>query len=122
MNSSLIYLFTEIYGRKNLGEGLLTIYGPELKQIPVPDPEQFTTKARIGILNSYSKLRGNLIQDIFSELGFDPLNGTVSPHKDRYEFDLRILRALGYEEAELLEVYNSLVDLVRQRKSKAQSF
>ena len=122
MNSSLIYLFTEIYGRKNLGEGLLTIYGPELKQIPVPDPKQFTTKARIGILNSYSKLRGNPIQDIFSELGFDPLNGTVSPHKDRYEFDLRIMRALGYEEAELLEVYNSLVDLVRQRKSKAQSF
>ena len=122
MNSSLIYLFTEIYGRKNLGEGLLTIYGPELKQIPVPDPKQFTTKARIGILNSYSKLRGNLIQDVFSELGFDPLNGTVSPHKDRYEFDLRIMRALGYEEAELLEVYNSLVDLVRQRKSKAQSF
>lgn len=122
MNSSLIYLFTEIYGRKNLGEGLLTIYGPELKQIPVPDPKQFTTKARIGILNSYSKLRCNLIQDIFSELGFDPLNGTISPHKDRYEFDLRIMRALGYEEAELLEVYNSLVDLVRQRKSKAQSF
>lgn len=122
MNSSLIYLFTEIYGRKNLGEGLLTIYGPELKQIPVPDPKHFTTKARIGILNSYSKLRGNLIQDIFSELGFDPLNGNVSPHKDRYEFDLRIMRALGYEEAELLEVYNSLLDLVRQRKSKAQSF
>lgn len=122
MNSSLIYLFTEIYGRKNLGEGLLTIYGPELKQIPVPDPKQFTTKARIGILKSYSKLRGNLIQDVFSELGFDPLNGTLSPHKDRYEFDLRIMSALGYEEAELLEVYNSLVDLVRQRKSKAQSF
>jgi hypothetical protein len=122
MNSSLVYLFTEIYGRKNLGEGLLTIYGPELKQIPVPDPKQFTAKARIGILNSYSKLRGNVIQDIFSELGFDPLNGTVSSHKDRHEFDLKIMRALGYEESELSEVYNSLVDLVRQRKSKSQSF
>ena len=122
MNSSLIYLFTEIYGRKNLGEGLLTIYGPEIKQIPVPDPKLFDGKARVGISNSYSKLRINPIQDIFSELGFDPLNLTVSPHKDRYEFDLKIIRALGYDEPELLEVYNSLVDLVRQRKSKAQSF
>lgn len=122
MNSSLIYLFTEIYGRKNLGEGLLTIYGPELKQIPVPDPKQFTAKARIGILNSYSKLRNNVIQDILSELGFNPLNGTVSPNEDRYEFDLMVMRALGYENAELTAVYNALVDLVRRRKSKAQSF
>jgi predicted acetyltransferase len=122
MNSSLIYLFTEIYGRKNLGEGLLTIYGPELKQLPIPDPRQFTEKARIGILKSYNELRINSIQDIFSELGFDSLNGTVSPHGDRLEFDLRVMKALGYEGEELSEIYNSLVHLVRQRKSKAQSF
>jgi hypothetical protein len=105
-----------------LGEGLLTIYGPELKQISVPNPKSFTAKDRSGILASYTKLRNHVIADIYTELGFDVLNETISPHKDRYEFDLRVMKGIGYGEKELAEVYQSLIHLVRQRKSKSHSF
>ena len=122
MNSSLTYLLTEIYGRKNLGEGLLTIYGPEIKQIPLPNPNQLKGKDRAEILEAYGKLRTNQISDIYSELGFDLLSEEIFPHKDRYEFDLKVIKSMGYGEKELDEIYKSLVHLVRQRKSKAQSF
>jgi len=34
LNSTLQVLMLEIYGRKNLGDGLLTTYGPELTSLP----------------------------------------------------------------------------------------
>lgn len=36
LNSSIVALAAEIEGRSNLGEGLLTLYGPDLEQLPVP--------------------------------------------------------------------------------------
>ena len=100
----------------------MTIYGPEIKQIPLPNPKQFDADNRAGILDSYGKLRMNPIEDIFSELGSDSLNGAITPHQDRYEFDLRVMKGMGYGKKELDAIYGSLVHLVRQRKSKAQSF
>jgi len=42
LNSVLTALFAEVNGRTNLGDGLLTNYGPEIKMLPVPEETSCT--------------------------------------------------------------------------------
>ena len=121
LNSSLLYFFVEIYGRKNLGEGLLTTYGPELKSLPIPSPSNFDLTQRNQIIAHYEQLRNLAIQDIFAELNFDEILGRFSPKSQRFDLDLTVMRALGFSERDLVEIYQALTNLVNLRKSKAMS-
>lgn len=45
LNSTWAALAAEVLGRVNLGEGLLTCYGPDLADLPLPDPARFVGTA-----------------------------------------------------------------------------
>ncbi|MBI4738690.1 hypothetical protein HY772_03885 [Candidatus Woesearchaeota archaeon] len=121
LNSTLGSFFTEIYGRTLMGEGVLLIYGPEIIPMPIIDPE-LIYDGRTKILRNFLS---NKVESVFEELGAY-ISDEVSLDKvksDRRELDKIIMGdILGLTEAEQLEVYKAVVDLVKSRLDKAKSF
>jgi hypothetical protein len=109
LNSSICFLFLECFGRKNMGEGVLLIYGTEIKPVPVL-PEIKAQHLR-GILKEKIKY------PIFTEFGFDP-NKPIreqepNPLPDRKALDDIVFDALGLTEEERKEVYYAVAELVQ---------
>jgi len=119
LNSSCGSLFTEIIGRKIMGQGVLLIYGPEISNILVLKSYKLS---RINLKRAFGKRK---ISSIFTELGFDPSKPIreqePNPLPDRKALDDIIFDALGLTEEERKEVYWSVVELVKNRLEKAKS-
>ena len=48
LNTSLLALAAEVLGRTNLGDGLLTLYGPELAALPLPSPATYRNEPALA--------------------------------------------------------------------------
>jgi hypothetical protein len=121
LNSTMVWFGKELHGRKVLGEGGLSSLGVDLVNIQVVNPEVVSRK----ILNSFNRLRSRNIENIFTELGFDP-NHPIreqepNPLPDRKELDDIVFDALGLTEQERKEVYWAVAELVKARLDKAKS-
>jgi len=119
LNSSLQFLFTELWGRVNLGEGALDIMTYETASVLILNPD------RLKINNSFSAdfLKRNF-ESVFDELGAKDRGGfsleKVKP--DRRQLDKTIMGdILGLSEEEQTEVYKATIDLVRSRLERAKS-
>ncbi|MEM3063960.1 MAG: DNA methyltransferase [Candidatus Nitrosotenuis sp.] len=125
LNSSLSLMLTEIIGRKNLGGGLLTIYGPELKNLFLLNPQKLDKNTKTRINSIYQKISRRKIKSIFSELGIDPLKPIreqdPKPSQDRSELDKIVFDELGLSNEERKEVYWAVCEMVKQRLEKAKS-
>lgn len=121
LNSTVSCLFTELYGRKNMGEGVLTTYGPEMKPLMVLNPKYITTTN----LKKFQKLSKREIKSIFEECGIDPSRlireQEPKPLPDRKELDDIIFNAIGLTNDEIKEVYWAVCELVKNRLDKAGS-
>jgi len=122
LNSTFAILISEIFGRKNLGEGLLTTYGPDIKPMLCLKPclLNFSTFDIIKMLN-------RKVFSVFKECGIDP-NSEIPiaeqvPHPlpDRKALDDIVFDVLGLTEDERKEVYRAVCQLVWDRISKAKS-
>jgi SAM-dependent methyltransferase len=56
LDLSLAALAAEVFGRANLGEGLLTLYGPDLEALPVPSVEALRARDPEPILDAWRAL------------------------------------------------------------------
>ena len=117
LNNSVMYLFKEIYGRANLGEGVLDTAVYETKRILTVRPD---------ILNKIDKVENNYTgQSIFIELGFDPAKPLreqgPNPLPDRKALDDVVFDAIGLTDDERKEVYWAVAELVKNRLDKARS-
>ncbi|MBT9132890.1 MAG: hypothetical protein DDT33_01420 [Firmicutes bacterium] len=124
-NSSLWSFMTEIYGRTVMGEGVLLIYGPEIAPMPVLDFSQLSASQEKNLVETLNNFRGRPILAIFEELGANsPEEVSLDKVKpDRRELDKIVMgEILGISDAEQLEVYRAVVDLVKSRIEKAKSF
>jgi len=121
LNSTLSCLFTEIYGRANMAEGVLTTYGPEMRPLLVIDPD----KLRLVKTFDLEKFFNRPIKSIFEELGFDfsklICEQEPNPLPDRKALDDIIFGVLGLTEEEKKEVYWAVAELVKNRLEKAKS-
>jgi len=116
MNSSLFWLFQNIFGRKNFGGGLLKIQTFELEQILVmPFKNKFP--------NSFSQI----LKSVYDECGIDPKSKISieeqepKPLPDRKELDDIVFDALELTDEERKDVYRGVCRLVWNRISKAKS-
>jgi len=120
LNSTLGSLLTEIYGRTLMGEGVLLIYGPEIKPLPVLNPKLIDT-TKVALIKSAMP---TVVESIFVELRAKSTQD-VSLKKinnDRRKFDQIIMGdILRLTEEEQLEVYRAVVDLVKSRIERAKS-
>ena len=121
LNSTLSALMVEIFGRVNLGEGALDNMTYEAASMFVLDVRNVSSiDGRV-----FKKFINRTINTIFIELGAtSPEEVTLNKVKpDRRELDKIIMgEILGLTDEEQLEVYCAVVDLVKSRIEKAQSY
>ncbi len=112
LNSSITFLGVELLGRLNLGEGLLTFYGPDINNLLVPNAGKITTKQKEKILKAFNTLLARPIKPIFEEVKM----------KDRQALDSAVLEALGLDPKKYLKpLYDGLTEMVRERIDLAKS-
>ncbi len=118
LNSTLFWLFTELWGRVNLGEGALDVKVYEYASMPVLEFDNKLEKL------SKNRIAERNINNVFEELGTKNAS-EVSLSKikpDRRELDKIVMgEILGLDEEEQVEVYRAVIDLVKSRIEKAKS-
>jgi type I restriction-modification system DNA methylase subunit len=107
LNSVLTALFAEVLGRANLGDGLLTTYGPEIKVLPVPfrNFEKLPKDHLRNALKFFKKLGKRRVQPFEDE----------TKRKDRVEFEKAIFKGLGLSESDYKSVCKAVIDLIEDR-------
>ncbi|MBI3814079.1 MAG: hypothetical protein HY279_06395, partial [Nitrospinae bacterium] len=106
LNSTITFLGIELSGRLNLGEGLLTFYGPDIEDLLVPLAQNISKTKKEEILKAFDKLLTRPIKPIFEEVKM----------KDRQRLDSLVLSAIGLDPKKYLKpLYEGLCDLVRER-------
>jgi len=119
MNSTLFYLFIEIYGAKALGQGVLDIFMADFLKI------QFPITSNNKIIEAFRKISKRDCLPIFQELGINPSKPIreqePKPLPDRAELDNIIFNELGLTQEERKEVYYAVCELVKNRLEKARS-
>lgn len=121
LNSSLTILNVLVTGRKNMGDGVLLFYGPELRNLQLLLPQQKHNQ----ILEIYSSMKHRKIIDLYNELGYDkntPIRQqNPNPIQDRKELDNILFDEIGLNTDERKEVYWSIGELLKDRTEKASS-
>ena len=110
INSTLVYLLLEILGRHNI-EGRFNIYGPELRNLPIPNPELFDSDTHKKVVDSFEKLAERSVMKILEEIH----------QPDRRALDDVVFDVLGLTAGEREAVYKAVIELVRTRLEKARS-
>lgn len=110
-NATLTVLASEVYGRVNLGDGLLTTYGPEIARFDFVKASLFDEDARQHLLHSFDVMATRDVKSIFDEVH----------QEDRNALDAVIFNALGLTQGERDAVYESVIKLVNSRLEKAKS-
>ena len=125
LNGTISLMVSEIIGRKNLGGGLLTIYGSEMKGLVLLDPNSMSANLKLRLRSIHDKITKRKVESIFGEVGIDqskPIREQEpNPLPDRAELDNIIFDELGLTQDERKEVYWSVCELVKQRIDKARS-
>lgn len=107
INNTFVALSAELNGRLNLGDGLLTTYGPEIERFVIPNPSIISgTQYEDKIINTFNKLAKRNLFSIFEEVKL----------KDRQKLDSLVFEAIGLDPDKYLKpIYEGLTELVRER-------
>jgi len=119
--STISFLFREIMGRANLGEGALKTEGIDVKRLMIVNPEIVDFKD--FDFNDYCNKE---IRSIFDECGIDPKSKTpISKQTPKQQpiqknLDDRIFEILGFTDKEKNELFRSTCQMVWNRINKAK--
>ncbi|MCS7272610.1 MAG: BREX-1 system adenine-specific DNA-methyltransferase PglX [Fimbriimonadales bacterium] len=126
-------LIKELFGRSyGGGSGPIKNEGTDIAEFLIPNPAALTASQRERLLAAFEQLAGREVKSIFEELGLPKPNrdySNIRPEEvslekvlpDRRALDSVVFEVLGLSEAEQLEVYRAVVELVKNRLVKAQS-
>ncbi|MBI4333616.1 MAG: SAM-dependent DNA methyltransferase [Chloroflexi bacterium] len=124
LNSALVALNLE-FQRAAMGLGAIEATVEEVRQILVVNPKVVAASTRDKLSKELAKLGKREVGSVFEEFGA-PSPEDVSLDKvkpDRRELDRIIMgEVLGLTDEEQMEVYRAVVDLVKSRVDKAQTF
>ncbi len=110
LNSTLFVLMSEVYGRTNLGDGLLTTYGPEILKLPLVDPT-LALEHTAELTTALDRLAEREIRPILEEI----------QQADRRALDTIVCTLLGLTSDEQEAIYAAVQDLVQARLYKAKN-
>ncbi|MEW5821984.1 MAG: DNA methyltransferase [Cyanobacteriota bacterium] len=111
LNSTISYLSAEILARKTYGIGVAYLYGPELSQLDLIKPDIFNTDQQTEIINIFNSMKNRRLFKIHEEL----------KQNDRQQLDQIIFNSIGFTDIQRDELYYSLIKMVENRLSKANS-
>jgi len=109
MNSTIVALLRELYGRSNLGQGGLKTEGVDWSRMPIPDSDTLTE-----IADSYgdtSDLFSRKIEKIWDEVD----------KEDKERLDRVVFDEIGIDPSLAEELQKRTVELVQARKKRANS-
>ena len=132
LNSTFVIMSKEIFGRVNLGGGALKTERIDILRIQVPNPSMLSTDQISRLERAFEEMCSREVSSTFDEIGLsdfadDPSRvSSQDVHlekalSDRRELDEVVFEALGLTEAEQLEVYRAVAELVKNRLVKAGS-
>jgi hypothetical protein len=110
LNSTLQVFMSEVFGRVNLGDGLLTLYGPEIKILPLISPE-LLIRYKDELVEKLDTVSQRPVLQIFDEV----------LQEDKKALDKIIFEVLELNDSEISMVYDATLNLVQKRISKAES-
>jgi len=124
VNSSLFFLYPDLYGRNYGGGGApveFKIY--ELEKVPVPKLEllePYSDDLKKNMDKMEKRIIGTVFDEIWDMKGVFSLD-CVKP--DRLELDKIVLKSIGFKKPEefLIEWYPSVVKTIKERLDKATS-
>ena len=121
LNSSLTWLFIEIFGRRSLGGGAIRLVRMDLLRLPCIEEKYLSNLKREIFIDFLSRE----IKSVFVELGIDPSKPIKlqkpCPLPDRKQLDDIIFDIIGLTEDERKEIYWAVCELVQNRLQKARS-
>jgi hypothetical protein len=115
-------LIKEFSGRSNLGQGALKTEGIDVARLLVP--RHYPKKVKFMILEFVKKHPDGSLNSIFDDLGTTDANQVTFEKivPERRELDRIVMgEILGLTDEEQLEVYRSVVDVIRARLDRAKS-
>ncbi len=115
LNASITYLLFEVYGRPK-GLGGLNLYGPELRLLPIPDPNRLTLSHRRGIMEAFAAMSARQILPLREEIGGEKMEMPA----DRMALDELVFDALGWSARERSEAYAELLAMTTRRLEKGR--
>jgi len=110
LNCTFTYLTLEIVGRQGI-EGRFNVYGPELAQVMIIDPQILSDTSRLSLEKAFQELGCREIQKIVDEV----------KQSDRHTVDNHIFDVLRLTQGERDAVYEAVINLVEARLNKANS-
>jgi len=110
LNSLFTSFISEIFGRVNLGDGLLTTYGPELSKFLLLKPE-LALPYENELTRAFDRLASRDVLSVLDEINM----------RDHQELDNVVFKIIGLSDKEISEVYDATVAMVNNRISKANS-
>ena len=112
MNSIITYFSLELFGRLNIG-GRLNFYGPEFRQVMVPNPDMLNISPyREHVISAFRTITERNILPIREEL----------KEPDRITLDKLVFEALGIPDCLREELYSWIKLSVSNRLEKERSF
>ena len=124
LNSTLTFLFAEIFEKTVFGQGLLLADTYAVKKIPIPNLKSMKSEVIEKIVGIFEKISTRDIGSIFKELGAGSPEEFVlnRVESDRRELDKIVMgEVLGLTEEEQIEVYKAVLQLVKERIEKSRS-
>ncbi|MDP8202044.1 MAG: N-6 DNA methylase [Candidatus Tenebribacter burtonii] len=124
LNSTVVALFNELYGRTLTGAiNVIDMDVWMVNKIPVVDFSTISSNLKKKITQAFDKLSKRKMENTLKEiLNNNEVLTFDSVSKDRRELDKIIMGdILGLTDEEQLEVYRAVVDLVKSRIEKAKS-
>ncbi|MBC7220892.1 N-6 DNA methylase [Candidatus Bipolaricaulota bacterium] len=106
LNSTITFLHAELTGRHTWTQGVLYVYGPELKALPIPNARRISAAHRKRIVEAFSDVLQRPVRPIAQEV----------KQKDRRRLDAAVLESLGLDPGACQDlVYEGLVQLTKER-------
>jgi len=124
LNSTITYLFLEVFGRHNI-PGRFNIYGTDLEAMYIPNFQRFSDAMIENLADAFSTLSRGLVREIKYELGIDnkmdPRLQKLQILPERRQLDEIIFSALGISEILQQEIYYAFAELIFNRLTKEKS-
>jgi len=123
LNSTLSYLFSELYEKTVFGQGLLLADVYAIEKIPVIKIENIKSRDLDKINDVFSELEEREIGSVFQEIGARDVHKVSFKNikRDRKELDKIIFDILGLSQEDRLDIYKAVIDLAKSRIERARS-
>jgi hypothetical protein len=124
LNSTLGSLLVEVNGRVGLGQGALDIASKDHGGIQIPIIRQLESDVQEKLIDKFNELAEKEVSSIFESMSADEADEVSIDEVERERRDLDKVvfeEILSLSKSEQLELYRGVVNLVKNRKQKAES-